>query len=66
MENNEFFGPTESVGEKGGDDVLVAENLKKTFRLSAKQRKIEKTPLREKVAVAGFPSTPSAAKSTGF
>lgn len=53
MENNEFFGPTESVGEKGGDDVLVAENLKKTFRLSAKQRKIEKTPLREKVAVAG-------------
>ncbi len=36
------------------EDVLIAANLKKTFKLSAKQRKIEKTPLREKVAVNGL------------
>ncbi len=32
-------------------EILVAKNLKKTFRLSAKQRQIEKTTLRERVAV---------------
>lgn len=33
------------------ENVLIAANLKKTFRLSAKQRKKEKTPLKEKIAV---------------
>lgn len=37
-----------------GENVLTAVNLRKTFRLSAKQRKIEKTPLREKIAVDGL------------
>lgn len=32
-------------------EILVAKNLKKTFRLSAKQRQIEKTSLHERVAV---------------
>lgn len=36
------------------ENVLTAVNLRKTFRLSAKQRKIEKTPLREKIAVDGL------------
>lgn len=37
-----------------GENVLTAVSLRKTFRLSAKQRKIEKTPLREKIAVDGL------------
>lgn len=37
-----------------GENVLVATNLKKTFRLSAKQRKIDRTTAREKVAVNGL------------
>ena len=39
------------------ENVLVATNLKKTFRLSAKQRKIEKTATREKIAVNGLSFT---------
>lgn len=42
---------------KDSEDVLVATNLRKTFRLSAKQRKIEKTPFREKIAVNGLSFT---------
>ncbi len=34
--------------------ILTAKNLKKTFRLSKKQQKIEKTGLKEKVAVDGL------------
>lgn len=44
--------PAEESDSK--ENVLIAANLKKTFKLSAKQRKIEKTPLREKVAVNGL------------
>lgn len=40
------LSPSPLSGE-GKEDVLIAANLKKTFRLSAKQRKIEKTPLRK-------------------
>ena len=47
------LSPSPLSGE-GKEDVLIAANLKKTFRLSAKQRKIEKTPLREKIAVNGI------------
>lgn len=38
-------------------DVLVAANLKKTFKLSRKQRKLEKTSVTEKVAVNGLSFT---------
>ncbi len=48
------LSPSPLSGEAGKEDVLIAANLKKTFRLSAKQRKIEKTPLREKIAVNGI------------
>ncbi len=48
------LSPAPFSGEVGKEDVLIAANLKKTFRLSAKQRKIEKTPLREKIAVNGI------------
>ncbi|MBQ7324939.1 MAG: ATP-binding cassette domain-containing protein, partial [Clostridia bacterium] len=34
--------------------MLTATNLKKTFKLSKKQQKIEKTGLSEKVAVDGL------------
>ena len=47
------LSPSPLSGE-GKEDVLIAANLKKTFRLSAKQRKIEKTPRREKIAVNGI------------
>lgn len=47
--------PESSEGtQPEGENVLTAVNLRKTFRLSAKQRKIEKTPLREKIAVDGL------------
>ena len=47
--------PESSEGtQPEGKNVLTAVNLRKTFRLSAKQRKIEKTPLREKIAVDGL------------
>ncbi len=46
--------PESSEGKPEGENVLTAVNLRKTFRLSAKQRKIEKTPLREKIAVDGL------------
>ena len=36
------------------NEILVATNLKKTFKLSAKQQKIEKTNLKLKVAVDGL------------
>ena len=48
------LSPSPLSSESGKEDVLIAANLKKTFRLSAKQRKIEKTPLREKIAVNGM------------
>ncbi len=47
--------PESSEGtQPEGENVLTAVSLRKTFRLSAKQRKIEKTPLREKIAVDGL------------
>lgn len=46
--------PESPEGKPEGENVLTAVNLRKTFRLSAKQRKIEKTPLREKIAVDGL------------
>lgn len=66
MENNEFFGPTESVGEKGGDDVLVAENLKRLSACRQNSGKSKRRPCAKRWLWRGFPSTPSAAKSTGF
>ena len=36
------------------NEILKAENLLKTFRLSAKQRKIERTDEKYKVAVDGL------------
>ncbi len=39
------------------EEILVVENLKKTFPLSAKQRKAQKTKLRKKVAVDGVSFT---------
>lgn len=42
---------------EGVKDVLVATNLKKTFKLSRKQRKLEKTSVTEKVAVNGLSFT---------
>ena len=47
-------GTESPEGKPEGENVLTAVNLRKTFRLSAKQRKIEKTPLREKIAVDGL------------
>lgn len=44
----------EIPAEAPPENVLVATGLKKTFRLSSKQRKIEKTPLKEKIAVNGL------------
>ncbi len=38
-------------------EILVAKNLKKTFRLSAKQRQIEKTSLYERIAVSDLSFT---------
>ena len=38
-------------------DVLVVNNLVKTFKLSKKQQKIEKTELKIKVAVDGLSFT---------
>lgn len=67
MENNEFISsssplpdfPAEPAAARTADsaekeDVLTATALKKTFKLSRKQRKIEKTPLTEKTAVNGL------------
>ena len=47
--------PESSEGtQPEGENVLTAVSLRKTFRLSAKQRKIEKTTHREKIAVDGL------------
>lgn len=35
-------------------EILVVDNLRKTFKLSKKQQKLEKTQIKEKVAVAGI------------
>ena len=59
MENTDLFNSTPPTcqTDSEAENVLVATNLKKTFKLSAKQRKIEKSPLREKVAVNGLSFT---------
>ena len=44
----------ETLFEELGDEVVRAAELKKTFPLSRKQRKIEKTDLTKKVAVNGL------------
>ena len=44
----------ETLFEELGDEVVRAAELKKTFPLSHKQRKIEKTDLTKKVAVNGL------------
>ena len=60
MENAENAGSLqdEIFTEQSTEQIaLRAENLRKTFRLSAKQRKSEKTAAKEKVAVDGLSFT---------
>lgn len=67
MENAENAGSLqdEIFTEQSTEQIaLRAENLRKTFRLSAKQRKSEKTAAKEKVAVDGLSFTVKKAKST--
>ena len=59
--------PESSEGtQPEGENVLTAVSLRKTFRLSAKQRKIEKTPLREKIAVDGLSFSAKRGEIYGF